>query len=388
MPNFALPKTLDSDIEALRSLKNGIDPYSIPPTTFLDTWDFSVDPCENTGSHFVGILCDIPSGNTSQRIVALDLNSMGYDGFLSPSIGSLTELTFLDLSKNRFRGPLPESFTRLTKITTLSLSENIFTGYIPSEITNLRWLQYLDLSKNNFIGTLPPTFVDLRQLTHVDVSYNLFFSNLPDLDALWQLTSLALDHNHFEGGLPRLPSNLRTLSLNNNLLSGRLPPTMRLPHLEALDLSNNQFTGTIGWGLLLLPSIRRINLSFNLFTSIEVFNATNMTTTLEELDASHNRIQMHLPLGLATIESMLSIHLEGNSFVGRIPPEYGARAMNSWRQLFLNDNYLEGSVPSEFKNLQREKLNGSLASNCLVCRNGHYLCEGRQRPSSECHRHG
>lgn len=99
-PRFAHTTTLSTEVDVLRALKQGIDPNSVPGYSFLSTWDFSVDPCESAGAHFLGVLCVIPDSddNTSNsRITTLDLDGAGYDGFLTEDIGNLTELTVLNL---------------------------------------------------------------------------------------------------------------------------------------------------------------------------------------------------------------------------------------------------------------------------------------------------
>ena len=148
--------TLSSEVAVLRSLKQAIDPNSIPEYSYLSTWDFSMDPCESAGAHFLGVLCMIPDNDVlSSRITALDLDGVGYDGFLTEDMGTLTELTTLNLSKNKFRGPIPDSMTNLSKLTILKLSENFFTGSIPTGLKRLKKLQELDLSYKKLTNSIP-----------------------------------------------------------------------------------------------------------------------------------------------------------------------------------------------------------------------------------------
>ena len=96
--------TLQSDVEAFQSLKSSIDPSTIPPSSYLSIWDFSVDPCESTGARFLGILCCIPLDNSTSRIISLELDDAGYEGFLTPNIGNVTELTSFDFNRNNLEG--------------------------------------------------------------------------------------------------------------------------------------------------------------------------------------------------------------------------------------------------------------------------------------------
>ncbi|PSS34934.1 Leucine-rich repeat receptor-like protein kinase precursor [Actinidia chinensis var. chinensis] len=132
IPWFIELFTLKSDIEVLRSLKQAIDPNSIPNFSFLSTWNFQADPCESSGGQFLGILCTLINDSIN-RISVLDLDEGGYDGFLETTIGNLTELTTLNLRRNRFRGPLPTTIFNLRKLTRLTLPEKCFHRDSPPE---------------------------------------------------------------------------------------------------------------------------------------------------------------------------------------------------------------------------------------------------------------
>lgn len=373
--------TLESDIQILRSIREAIDPTSIPRYSYLHSWDFSLDPCERTGA-FLGILCTFPLDNSSHRITAIDLDDVGYDGFLAPSIGNLTELTTLGLSNNNFRGPIPETIACLRRLTRLSLSHNHLTGRIPPKITDLQQLEILDLSQNRLSGSIPTNITVLRSLTHVSLSNNAFSGRIPDLSGLWQLNTLDLGHNHLYGILPKLPTNLRTLALSHNALSGHISPVRMLRRLTSLDVSNNNLSGHISYEVLTLPSLVHIDISENQFTAMEAIENPERETQLQVLDAHANQLQGHLPPSLAAVKSLTTIDLSHNQFIGPIPMEYGAKLENSWKSLFLNDNFLIGNLPPEFNHTLG--IRGSLANNCLTCPTDITLCQGRQKPSSEC----
>ncbi|KAJ6371816.1 hypothetical protein OIU77_002187 [Salix suchowensis] len=163
--------TLKSDIEVLQALKQAIDPVSIVRSSYLHSWDFAFDPCE-AARVFQGILCTFPTDKSANRIMAIDLDPAGYDGFLTPSIGNLTELTSLSISKNNFRGPIPETIANLQRLTRLSLPQNLFTGRIPQGIINLKHLEILDLSQNHLSSRIPAAITTLRSLVQLSLSNN------------------------------------------------------------------------------------------------------------------------------------------------------------------------------------------------------------------------
>ncbi|XP_010418635.1 PREDICTED: leucine-rich repeat receptor protein kinase MSL1-like [Camelina sativa] len=380
VPSSVFSATLRSDIQALEAIIRSVDPSSISPSSYLSTWDFSEDPCEGSGT-FLGVMCSFPLENTTSRVTEIDLDDDGYDGFLSDEIGNLTELTVLSLNKNRFRGPVPESVFQLRKLTKLSLAENFFTGDISPEITRLKELKTVDLSTNSIAGEIPPRISALRSLTHLILSNNHLDGKIPALNGLWKLQVLELGNNHLYGMLPKLPPSLRTLSLCFNSLAGRISPLHRLKQLVSLDVSQNRFSGTVGHEILTFPDISRINVSFNQFISIEVIKVTG--SRLRMLDADGNHLQGHLPLNLATYENLKDINLRSNMFSGDIPRIYGKRLENSWRSLYLENNYLSGSLPEEFQKISKQ-IRGNLSNNCLQCPKNVPICQGPQKPKSQC----
>lgn len=66
------------------------------------------------------------------------------------------------------------------------------------------------------------------------------------------------------GLLPRL----KTFNLNDNQLQGTIDPSifLNLPNLRTFDVGNNRFRGEIPQDLFLLPLLRRVDFSMNLFT--------------------------------------------------------------------------------------------------------------------------
>ncbi|KAL9237507.1 hypothetical protein vseg_012045 [Gypsophila vaccaria] len=381
-PNIVHSDTLSTEVDVLRALKEGIDPNSIPDSAFLSTWDFSLDPCESTGAHFLGVLCNIPDDNSSSHITQLELDGVGYDGFLTVDIGNLTELITIDLSKNKFRGPIPESIAKLNKLTALLLSDNFFTGSLPVGIRRLKRLQELDVSRNKLTGLIPTWITNFRSLYSLKMANNGFSGRIPNLAGLWQLNTLDLSGNQLFGTLPQLPISLRTMSLSHNVLSGSIHSLWTLRNLKMLDLSDNRFSGRIR-GIVSLPEIVSLNLSVNWFTEIQVPRFAGESSHLETLDVQENRLQGHLPANLPTMPRLTAIYLSHNQLSGPIPRSFGVRLGAPWRQVFLDNNFLVGNVPPEFV-ASKLKVTGSLAHNCLKCPRNATICDGGQRSAPEC----
>ncbi|XP_010524152.1 PREDICTED: leucine-rich repeat receptor-like protein kinase PEPR1 [Tarenaya hassleriana] len=382
VPSPILSATFQSDINVLESIVRSIDPSSISPPSYLSTWNFSEDPCEGTGT-FLGVMCSFPLDNTTSRVTEIELDDGGYDGFLSASIGNLTELTVLSLNGNRFRGPIPESVFSLRKLVRLSLSENFFTGELSERITHLMELKEIDLSKNSLAGAIPFRISSLRSLTRLSLSGNHLSGTIPALNGLWKLQVLELGHNHLYGALPKLPTSLQVLSVSQNGLAGRISSLHRLKRLVTLDVSDNRFSGTIGHELLTFREITLLNVSYNMFTSLEVIKFTGRESRLRILDAEENHLQGRLPVNLATYESLRNINLRNNMFSGGIPKVYGERLANPWRTLYLDNNYLTGDLPEQFLKFSR-LMKGSLSNNCLECPRNVTVCQRGQKPKIRC----
>ncbi|GMI71867.1 hypothetical protein like AT3G59510 [Hibiscus trionum] len=379
---LVLSKTLRSDTEALQALRRSIDPNMIPPSSYISSWDFSVDPCDSTGAKFLGILCSNPEDNMTNRIVSIELDNAGYDGFLTHNIGNLTELTSLDLSRNQFRGPLPDTLKNLKKLTMLSISGNFFTGGIAGWIDGLKNIESIDLSENLLSGPIPMRISELRRLTRMNLANNEFSGRIPDINGLWKLDTLDLGSNMFVGSLPKLPTKLRSLTLSHNQLSGRITELGSLNELRHIDLSD-KFTGSISRSILSLPSLNQLNVSFNQLTSIELYNHLGSSSPLQVLNVQRNRLQGHLPVGLVNFENLQVINLAYNGLTGRIPLAYGQRLGRPWRSLFLDDNFLSGHIPRQF-NSSSLRISGNLGNNCLNCPMRIPICGGGQRPASAC----
>lgn len=141
--------------------------------------------------------------------------------------------------------------------------------------------------------------------------------------------------------------NLRTIRLDNNLLSGPLPPFYKLPGLKSLLLSNNSFSGEIADDFFKeTPQLKRVFLD-------------------------NNRLSGKIPASLMQLAGLEELHMQGNQFSGEIPSlTDGNKVLKS---LDLSNNDLEGEIPisiSERKNLEmkfegNQKLCGSPLN--IVC---------------------
>ncbi|KAK6242544.1 hypothetical protein SCA6_007933 [Theobroma cacao] len=133
----------------------GIKRLLVDPHKVLDNWDDSSrDPCS-----WNMVTCS-PDG----FVVGLGAPSQNLSGFLSPTIGNLTNIQMVLLQNNNISGDIPSEIGSLSKLETLDLSNNNFAGQIPSTLSHLTSLQYLRLANNSLSGEIPASLANLTQL--------------------------------------------------------------------------------------------------------------------------------------------------------------------------------------------------------------------------------
>nr|APU94847.1 leucine-rich repeat receptor-like protein kinase [Pohlia nutans] len=224
--------------------------------------------------------CNDTTGNRTYEcndyIIGLTLNNASITGNLPAVIGNISTLVTLELTGNpELTGPLPQEI-QLASIYTLDLHDNAFNGILPdlpelvtilnvdlsgnefvgefhSQIQKWIYLQTLNLARNHFNGSIPTNaFENMTQLVSLDLSANSLTGPLPNLAMCQNLQSLVMSNNSFNGSLPDLKmlTNLYTLKLAYNNLTGNFPLSSFVNTsvdntLSVLDLSGNQLTGSV-----------------------------------------------------------------------------------------------------------------------------------------------
>ncbi|CAN8300854.1 unnamed protein product [Cochlearia groenlandica] len=137
-------------------------------------------------------------------------------------------------------------------------------------------------------------------------------------------------------------ANLKTVRLDNNLLSGPIPHFYKLRGLKSLMLSNNSFSGEI-------PD--------------DFFKETSR---LKRLFLDHNQFKGKIPSSIMQLPDLEELHLQGNMFAGEIPPLSDVN--KNLKILDLSNNKLEGSVPESISD--RKNLVMRLEGNENLCGKG------------------
>ncbi|KAF2565797.1 hypothetical protein F2Q68_00027258 [Brassica cretica] len=255
---------------------------------------------------------------------------------------TLPKLWYVDLSNNNFIG-MERSIKHglSSNIVTLDISNNEIKGQVlgcyqvcrlwisPTtillDLKDLRnmglspELQILDISNNKIKGQVPGWLWTLPSLT----SRNNFTGHIPSLVCeLRSLIILDLSVNDFNGSIPHCLQNLKKslsyLNPRHNNLSGRLPGNV-IESLKSIDVGYNQLVGKLPRSLMN-------------FSSLEVLNVES------------NRINDVFPLWLSSLQNLQILILRSNEFNG---PIYQA-SFSKLQIVDISYNQFSGTLPSDY----------------------------------------
>ena len=152
-------------------------------------------------------------------------------------------------------------------------------------------------------------------------------------------------------------SNLRVLSVSYNQLCGDIPGWVwKLPNLQALDLSNNCFSGRFPLTLTHLSYFKRNQTSdtnqATLFENVLVtiknkqFVLNYVLSTRIYIDVSMNDLEGEIPESFGELQGLTAANLSHNRISGTIPAGTFGRLMHL-EVLDLSYNHLNGCIPQD-----------------------------------------
>ncbi|KAK4732870.1 hypothetical protein R3W88_025858 [Solanum pinnatisectum] len=185
------------------------------------------------------------------------------------------------------------------------------------------------------------------------------------------VTSINLDSQSISGSLPSeitQLSNLKTLSLQKNKLSGPLPSFANMSKLAELFLDNNQFTSVPQDFLLGVPNLVTLSISENgRLSPWQIPMYLTESTNLGSLYASNASIVSVIPDFFDVFPNLQNLRLSYNNLTGSLPASFGgSEIMNLWlnnqvkglsgsidvigsmtqlSQVWLHANSFTGSIP-------------------------------------------
>ncbi|HOW40693.1 MAG TPA: C10 family peptidase [Bacteroidales bacterium] len=272
------------------------------------------------------------------RVRHLILTDNNLTGTIPPEIGKLTGLTYLNLAINNLTGEIPEQIGLLTNLMDLTLSLNKLTGTIPESIGNLHNLRMLSLAINKLTGNIPETLGNIPSLSILNLTQNQLNGSIPaSICNLQSLSSLELSENQLSGPLPAYLGNLTNLSFLNiekNNFSGNLPATISgLTKLTGFMINDNKFEGYVPAGIGNMTLLKSLKLDNNLLTSIP--DEIGLLVSLERFTADNNKLSGNLPDGIGNLTNLKYLSLNNNQIKG-IPQSIGNLKKLEYLSLSLN----------------------------------------------------
>ncbi|GAV73583.1 LRR_1 domain-containing protein/LRR_4 domain-containing protein/LRR_8 domain-containing protein [Cephalotus follicularis] len=351
-------------------------PYLPPFATFLDysSNNFTSVVPHSIGNYlnfvyFFSLSSNKVQGSIPESICnaaylqVLDLSNNSLSGTI-PSCIPLMNLGVLNLRSNNFIGTVPDNFTRNCGLQTLDVNGNLLTGRIPQSLAKCALLEVLDLGNNQIKDTFPCWLRNISSLHVLVLRSNNFYESIGcpgNRNISWpKLQILDLASNNFSGKLPRkcfttweammfdedeAQSKLKHLryevlefsqlyyqdaiTVTNKGLEMELVKILSV--FTSIDLSCNNFSGSIPVEIEQLRALHVLNLSYNAFTG-SIPPQLGQLQHLESLDLSRNNLSGEIPAQLASLNFLSFLNLSYNQLVGLIPT-------GNQLQTFSEDSY-------------------------------------------------
>ncbi|PQQ05044.1 LRR receptor-like serine/threonine-protein kinase FLS2 [Prunus yedoensis var. nudiflora] len=262
------------------------------------------------------------------------------------------------LSRNQLSGILPANIgLGLPNLQQLYIAANDLSGEIPN-LSNASTLSKIDLNNNSFTGFIPRTLCALKNLQSLHLGRNnltIQITSTPEASILSCLANLR---------------NLTKLSLRDNPLNARLDDSFRncsTSSLQYINLLNCSMRGNIPIGIGNFSNLLTLSLRYNQLSG-SIPTAVGRLRNLQDL--SNNHLSGVIPNTIGGLWDLVILSLANNNFEGLIPSSF--QDLVSLEHLDLSRNNLAGVIPrlqgeiptgGPFQNFSAQ----SFASNMALC---------------------
>ncbi|BAH95108.1 Os11g0173900 [Oryza sativa Japonica Group] len=245
------------------------------------------------------------------------------------------------------------------RVTSLNLTNRGLVGKISPSLGNLTFLKFLLLPTNSLTGEIPSSFGYLHRLQFLYLSNNTLQGMIPDLTNCSNLKAIWLDSNDLVGQIPNiLPPHLQQLQLYNNNLTGTIPSYLanitslkelifvsnqiegnipnefaKLPNLKVLYAGANKLEGKFPQAILNISTLTGLSLAYNNLSGELPSNLFTYLPNLQDLGLAANLFQGHIPNSLANASKLYMLDIALNYFTGIIPTSIGKLTELSWLNL-------------------------------------------------------
>ena len=260
-------------------------------------------------------------------------------GDIPTELGLLTALESIDFNYNiRMGGSIPDTFRSLTNLKVLTGFYNQISGSVPSWIGSFKDLVVFDFSNNQLTGSLPPIMGQLTELKTLAVDDNLLTGEIAFVNALTNLNSIYLEDNSFEG------------TIDETFLNPH-------PHLEVVDVSDNNFVGVVPVNLFEKVNLTVIDMHGNNLTALPssipltINNGDRITPSRLEFLALQNNNLASVPPTITNLAVLQHLDLSDNPLVGPMPAEIGDLTKLTYLFLANTETLDPGPIPPSYAGL-------------------------------------
>ncbi|MQL78823.1 hypothetical protein Taro_011265 [Colocasia esculenta] len=228
-----------------------------------------------------------------------------------------------------------------------------FCGWRGVTCDNSSHVSGVALTAMNLSGTLPSTLFFLPFVEIIDLSVNSLSGEMGFLSLPPSLKYLNMSNNNFSGamnfGLGGSSSSLEVLDLSNNYFSGEIPERLQVfTNLTMLDLGGNVLGGRIPASISNLENLRFLTLASNQLVG-ELPLEIGLMTALQWMYIGYNNLSGSIPPEIGNMTALNHLDLVYNNLTGNIPSTLGN--LRKLRYLFLYMNHLSGPIPLSIYNL-------------------------------------
>eukprot|EP01117_Protostelium_nocturnum_P012034 TRINITY_DN4405_c0_g1_i7.p1 TRINITY_DN4405_c0_g1~~TRINITY_DN4405_c0_g1_i7.p1 ORF type:complete len:475 (+),score=146.37 TRINITY_DN4405_c0_g1_i7:1175-2599(+) len=275
-----------------------------------------------------------------------------------------SSLSKVDISFNKLTGSLnPLFFRAFPRMTSFKSVGNRMVGQIPGEVIFSTFMEEVDISYNRHTGIIP-NLSFLTNMKSFRADGNLFNGNLPVISGLQyfeefsisnnsvvidsstfasllslpKLTRIDLSYNRIEGGIPVIQNPaVNSLNLFSCSLTGSIDPSFYSWRLQSLNLSRNSLTGIIG---AFRSDPVDLDLSDNQFTGGVGFIGS--LASIKNLNISNNHFEGQVP-DISGQKALVTFDVSNNQLSGS-PPAFSIQNFASLEVVDLHSNQFTGSA--------------------------------------------
>ncbi|MEB3360378.1 MAG: putative Ig domain-containing protein [Synechococcales bacterium] len=320
-------------------------------------WNINTDPSLLTAAevdNWHGVDVDLTTG----RVTSLQLANNNLEGSIPADLGNLASLTVLNLSGNQLQGPMPASLGNLTNLVTLDVSDNRLQGSIPASVKALAGFSNFQFENPPYLESAIADRTVQAGIALAFNIRNNFDDLEGNADIInFSSTGLppGLVLNPTTARVSGTPTTAGTFTVQvaasddaGKTATDEFTITVKRPisaddwaALKALYLSTggDRWTNRTNWDINALPSTLDA-------TDVSRWHGVtvNLTTgRVTALDLSNNNLTGTLPKELGDMAALRTLDLSRNQIGGQIPADL--KDLGNLKSLRLDENQIRGPLP-------------------------------------------